>query len=407
MTLSPRACSTLNRSAVSPEDAVAFAPSRASLRVVGARIVTADAVLEDAALRIEDGVITDLDAASGGEEVDFDGDLLIPGLVDIHTDNLERHYMPRPGAHWDAVGAAIAHDGQVAAAGITTVFDSLSLHGSAEGLDRAAHLAEMIKGIDTARSAGLLRIDHFLHLRCEVSDAKLEATLTPLLSHRFLRMLSVMDHTPGQGQYHDLDGFRQRLAEEGQSPEEIDALLTRMTDMRDGSGAMDRRRKVAAQAAELGVAFASHDDRLAEEVALAAHLGCGIAEFPVSLEAAEAARRHDLVNAMGAPNFVRGRSHSGNLSARDAAERGLLDALCSDYVPLSMLRAMFLLAEPAFGWTLPQAVATATRAPARMAKLYDRGEIAVGQRADLLRIRHIPGAWPGVRGVWVAGERVA
>ncbi|MEM9744824.1 MAG: alpha-D-ribose 1-methylphosphonate 5-triphosphate diphosphatase [Pseudomonadota bacterium] len=377
------------------------------MRLVGARVVTTDAVLEGASLRVEDGVITDLDAAPVGQDVDFSGDLLIPGFIDIHTDNLERHYMPRPGAHWDAVGAAIAHDGQVAAAGVTTVLDSLSLHGSAEGLDREAHLAAMIEGIDVARSEGLLRIEHFLHLRCEVSDANLETTLAPLLSHRALRMVSVMDHTPGQGQYHDLDGFRARLAEEGQSAEEIEALLTRMVEMRDGSGAEERRQAVAARAAELGVAFASHDDHRVEDIELAARLGCGIAEFPVSIEAAEAARAHGLVNAMGAPNFVRGRSHSGNLSARDAAQRGLLDALCSDYVPMSMLRAVFMLTEAEFGWSLPQAVATATRAPAHMAQLHDRGEVAVGQRADLLRIRHRPGHWPGVRGVWVAGERVA
>jgi alpha-D-ribose 1-methylphosphonate 5-triphosphate diphosphatase len=164
---------------------------------------------------------------------------------------------------------------------------------------------------------------------------------------------------------------------------------------------------VAAQAERLGVAFASHDDLYPEDVALAAAIGCGIAEFPVSLAAAEAARAHGLVNAMGAPNFVRGGSHSGNLSARETAERGLLDAICSDYVPLSMLRTAFMLTEAPFGWTLPDAMAVATRAPARMAKLGDRGEIAVGKRADLLRIHHEDGRWPAVRGVWSQGRRVA
>ncbi|MEE4300385.1 MAG: alpha-D-ribose 1-methylphosphonate 5-triphosphate diphosphatase [Pseudomonadales bacterium] len=380
----------------------------AALRIVGARVVTADAVLEDVAVRIDDGCIIDLDGTAGAaEEIDFQGDLLIPGLVDIHTDNLERHYMPRPGAHWDAIGAAVAHDGQIAAAGITTVFDSLSLHGSAEGLDREEHLPDMIGGLDAAREQDLLRIDHLLHLRCEVSNPQLEAVLEPLLEHGFLRMLSVMDHTPGQGQYHDLEGFRARLLEEGKRAAEIEEILTRMTEMREAGGALERRRAVAAQAERLGVAFASHDDLHPEDIALAAELGCGIAEFPVSLEAAEAARSHGLINAMGAPNFVRGGSHSGNLSARETAERGLLDSICSDYVPMSMLRTVFMLTEAPFAWSLPEAVAVATRAPARMAKLDDRGEIAVGQRADVLRIHHEPGRWPGVRGVWSLGRRVA
>ena len=390
-----------------PEAALAAQP-RHDLRIVGARIVTLDAVLEDASLLIEDGVIRSLDAAAGAAvEIDFEGDLLMPGLIDIHTDNLERHYMPRPGAHWDAVGAAIAHDGQVAAAGVTTVLDSLSLHGTVDGMARDEHLPGMIAGLDEARCQGLLRIDHLLHLRCEVSDPGMLEMLEPLLVHPALRMLSVMDHTPGQGQYHDLDKLQARWKDEGKSAEEIASILDRMHGMREAEGAMARRRAVATIAAQQGLPLASHDDLSADDVALAAELGCSIAEFPVSMEAARAARERGLLNVMGSPNFVRGGSHSGNLSARELAEAGLLDAICSDYVPLSMLRNLFMLTEPPFGWSLPAAVAQATLAPARMSRLDDRGEIRVGLRADLLRIRHQPGRWPGVRGVWSEGVRVA
>ena len=384
------------------------AASHPDLRIVGARIVTPGAVLEEASLYVKNGVISRLGgAADAAEEIDFDGDLLIPGLIDIHTDNLERHYMPRPGAHWDAIGAAIAHDGQVAAAGITTVLDSLSLQGHAEGLDRREHLPAMIDGIDLARAQGLLRIDHQLHLRCEVSDPLLLGILEPLLDHQALRMVSVMDHTPGQGQYHDVQRLLEQWQAEGKSAAEIALMLEPMGDTREAEGSLERRRAVAAIAAQREIAFASHDDRLVAEIALAAELGCGIAEFPVSLEAARASREHGLLNVMGAPNFVRGGSHSGNLSAQELAENDLLDAICSDYVPMSMLRALFMLTEAPFCWSLPAAVAQATLAPGRMAGLDDRGEIRVGLRADLLRIRHEPGHWPAVRGVWCAGVRVA
>lgn len=390
-----------------PEAALAAGPRR-DLRIVGARVVTRDAVLEGTCLLVEDGIIRAIDAGAGaGEEIDFEGDLLIPGLIDIHTDNLERHYMPRPGAHWDAIGAAIAHDGQVAAAGVTTVLDSLSLHGNVDGLARDEHLPGMIAGLDEARCQKLLRIDHLLHLRCEVSDPELLAMLEPLLAHPALRMLSVMDHTPGQGQYHDLDKLRERLREGGKSEAEIASIVDRMHGMREADGAMARRRAVADIARQRGIPFASHDDLLAEDVALAAELGCGIAEFPVSMEAARAAHEYGLLNVMGAPNFVRGRSHSGNLSARELAEAGLMDAICSDYVPMSMLRTVFMLTEEPFGWALPAAVAQATLGPAELSRLDDRGELRVGLRADMLRIRHEPGRWPGVRGVWSEGVRVA
>lgn len=390
-----------------PELALAGVPRR-DLRIVGARVVTRDEVIEGTRLLVEDGIIRSLDAAAGAaEDIDFEGDLLIPGLIDIHTDNLERHYMPRPGAHWDGIGAAIAHDGQVAAAGVTTVLDSLSLHGNVDGLARDKHLPDMIAGLDEARCQKLLRIDHLLHLRCEVSDPQLLAMLEPLLAHPALRMLSVMDHTPGQGQYHDLDKLRERWREGGKSEAEIASMLDLRFTMREADGAMDRRRAVAAVAMQRDLPLASHDDLLAEDVALAAELGCGIAEFPVSMEAARAAREHGLLNVMGAPNFVRGGSHSGNLSARELAEAGLMDAICSDYVPLSILRTVFMLTESPFDWSLPAAVAQATLAPARMSRLDDRGEICVGLRADMLRIRCEPGRWPGVQGVWSEGVRVA
>jgi alpha-D-ribose 1-methylphosphonate 5-triphosphate diphosphatase len=326
--------------------------------------------------------------------------------VDIHTDNLEKHYQPRPGALWDAYGAAVAHDGQCAAAGITTVFDSLSLHGAKDGLNRRESLGPMIGGMDAARADGALRAEHLLHLRCEVTNPELLSLLEPYVDHPRLKMLSVMDHTPGQRQTADTGRFQARLAAAGRSAEEIQDLLTRRSEGRDPGVAAQNRRSVVALARETGLPLAAHDDESVEHVEEAFDDGCVIAEFPVSLTAAERAKELGLYVAMGGPNFVRGGSHSGNLSARQAAESGVLDILASDYVPLSMLRSAFLLID-AFSWAPERAIATVSANPARSAGLEDRGEIAAGQRADLVRVSRGADGWPRAREVWREGARVA
>ena len=351
----------------------------------------------------------EVSAGDGGPAAaaDWDGDLLIPGLIDIHTDNLEKHFMPRPNAYWDAAGAAFAHDGQMATAGVTTVFDSLSLHGRKGAFDRSEALARMIGGINRAEEAGRLRADHLLHLRCEVSNPELLDLLAPWLDNPRLKLLSLMDHTPGQRQHGSMETWRAKQRKAGKTDAEIDAQLKDALAWRDAEGAEARRAEVARLALSRGIAVAAHDDASPEHVEAAADIGCTIAEFPLTLDAARAAHARGMVNVMGGPNFVRGGSHSGNASARDVAGAGLLDALCSDYVPLSMIRAAFLLTEAPFGWPLARAIATVTSAPALMTGLDDRGEIVAGKRADFLRVAYRAGAWPVIREVWRAGARVA
>lgn len=389
-----------------PEPAPATPRGRA-VRIVRARVVLPDAIVEDASVVLRDGRIDGFDGGAGLPEEDFGGDLLVPGLIDIHTDALEKHFMPRPGSPWDAVGAAVAHDGALAAAGVTTVLDSLSLHGHQEGLDRREALPALIGGLDDARASGLLRIDHQLHLRCEVSFAGLLEALEPWVGHPALGMLSVMDHTPGQGQMRDLEKLRSQRRAAGEADADIEAHWAAAQAAHDPESAAALRRAVAGVARDRGLPFASHDDVDEADVAFAAALGATIAEFPCTAEAARAARLHGLVNVMGAPNLVRGASHSGNVSARALAAADLVDALCSDYVPQSMVRGAFLLAEPPLSWSLPRALATVTAAPARMAGLDDRGRIEPGLRADLLRIDARTGPWPAIRETWCAGRRVA
>lgn len=375
-------------------------------RIFSDRIVTPDGVVAGhVVLRGDRIVAVEPGAGPSAPGLDWDGDMIVPGLVDIHTDNLERHYQPRPGALWDAYGAVLAHDGQCAAAGITTVLDSLSLHGRKDGLDRGEALGPMIGAVDAAAADGALRAEHFLHLRCEVTNPELLSLLEPHADNPRLKLLSVMDHTPGQRQIGDMERFRQRMLAGGKGEEELEDILGRRHAGRDPGVAGSNRRSVVAFAREYGLPLAAHDDADLGHVEEAHADGCIMAEFPVTLTAARAARERGMVVAMGAPNFVRGGSHSGNLSARECAEAGLLDILASDYIPLSMLRAAFMLIDE-LGWPAQAALATVAGAPARSLGLTDRGEIAPGLRADLLRVSRAPGGWPVPREVWRSGVRV-
>ena len=372
-----------------------------------ARIVTPQGVVEGA-MTFEGDTIASVGNGSAANAFNAEGDLIIPGLIDIHTDNLEKHLMPRPGAQWDSAGAALAHDGQMATAGVTTVFDSLSLSGQKNGLDRGEALTVMMRGMDEAEDANALRIDHLLHLRCEVTNPEIEGLVSPYLGTKRLKMLSVMDHTPGGNrQSGSLEAWKQKMLKRGRTIEEIEANLQASMSWRDLDGADARRRLIAEFGRDHNIPVASHDDATADHIETAVGLGCQIAEFPVSYEAAETAKANNMITVMGGPNFVRGKSHGDNASARKVAEAGHLDALCSDYVPLSMIRAAFMLAEGPFSWPLEKAIGTVTAEPARMANLNDRGTLEAGKRADFVRVSYQPGHWPVIKEVWSKGRRAA
>lgn len=355
---------------------------------------------------VRDGMIVSVEDRErpSPDALDWGRDDLVPGLVDIHTDNLEKHFMPRPGAAWDAFGAALAHDVQCAGAGITTVFDSLSLAGGKDDLDRRATLCAMIEGVDAAVAAHALRIEHLLHLRCQSATPDLLNLLTPHLDHPRLKLLSTMDRR------RDLESLERRLSRDralGRDLSEYEQKRERLTRGQDWSRAPANRAAVADIAHRLALPLAAHDDTTIEDVELGVSEGCTIAEFPMAMAAAERSRAHGMTIVMGAPNFVRGCSHAGNLSARDAAAARLLDALCSDYVPMSMLRAAYLLMEPPFAWEPHAAIATVTRAPALSVRLADRGALEPGLRADVVRVARAANGWPVARETWLQGRRVA
>lgn len=359
-------------------------------------------------VRVENGLIAEVapGATSAPEAQDWEGDYLLPGFVELHTDNLEKHLAPRPGVMWNVEGAFVIHDAQVAAAGITTVFDSLAIGSRADaGLRGSEVHRNAMSALDRLAERGLLRADHYLHLRCEVGTEDVIDLFDELGQHRLMRLASVMDHTPGQRQWQDAAKWRQYQERNGKwSDEKMEAALIELSDLQ-ARFAQVHRRRIVERCQARGIAVASHDDTLVEHVEEAVSEGIAISEFPTTLAAAKAARGHGLATIMGAPNIVRGGSHSGNVSALELAKAGLLDILSSDYVPSSLMMAVFQLVREA-GWSLPRAVATVSAAPARAVGLEDRGAIVAGLRADLVRVR-LCDALPVPHATYVAGVRVA
>lgn len=337
--------------------------------------------------------------------IDFAGDYLLPGLVELHTDNFERAAVPRPGVHWPSVSAVITHDAQMAASGITTIYDAIAVGDIQRGGDRLATLDAMVNAVTMAQNAGLLRAEHRLHLRCELSHHRLRELLEPLAGHALVGLMSLMDHTPGQRQFVTLDQFKAYYQGKYHLS---DAELAAFIDDRKRDQVLyaePNRAAVIGMARARGITLASHDDATPAHVAEAVEAGVAIAEFPTTREAAAAARKAGLHVLGGAPNVVRGGSHSGNISVRDLARDGMLDILSSDYVPVALLHAAFLLGEePDIG--LPDAVASVSANPAAAAGLDDRGMLAEGLRADLVRVA-VHDRLPVVRATWRAGERVA
>jgi alpha-D-ribose 1-methylphosphonate 5-triphosphate diphosphatase len=336
--------------------------------------------------------------------VDLDGDYLLPGLVELHTDNLERHVAPRPKVRWPMDAALLAHDAQIAAAGITTVLDALAIVDRGDSPVRGDMLPDAAAAIGRAAAADLLRADHFIHLRCEVGFEGVVESCEHLLRDPLVRLVSLMDHTPGQRQFTSIDQYYTYYQGKfGYSDAEMTALIERRQSDQQ-LYADPHRQRLAALCRGRGMPLASHDDATEAHVAEALALGMTLAEFPTTVAAADVAHGRGMAVIMGAPNVVRGGSHSGNVSARDLAADGTLDILSSDYVPASLLHAAFLLHDK-HGIHLPDAVAMVSSTPARALGFEDRGEIAVGRRADLVRARRA-GELPVVRQVWRTAARI-
>ncbi len=371
-------------------------------------------------LALRDGAIHDICSGSTGagstgagaagtgaaEVVDCGGDLLIPGLVELHTDNIEQHLEPRPKALWPLRPAIAAHDAELAGCGITTVFDALRVGSlqSSTGLGYSEYARDMATVIADMRQAGLLRISHHLHLRAEICSQNLIGELDSFGPEDRVGIVSLMDHTPGQRQFADPAKLRDYLAGKyGLGEAEFEIYSAELQEVHRNVGAKHEAAAVAA-ARRYGATLASHDDTTAGQVAASAAHGVRIAEFPTTQEAAAACRAEGIAVMMGAPNLVRGGSHSGNVPAATLAEADLLDILSSDYVPASLLLGAVMLGRM---WgDMARGIATVTAAPARATGLYDRGMLAPGRRGDLVRLREVEDIVV-TAGTWVQGVRVA
>lgn len=375
------------------------------LCLANAQLVLADQVITGS-VTIEQGVISDItegDHIAAGA-VDCGGDFVIPGLVELHTDNVERHIEPRPDVDWPHLAALIAHDAELASTGITTVFDAMrvgSIHsGKGRYVDYARKLADELL---SARDQGYFKISHFLHLRAEICSETLLEELAAFGPSDRVGIVSLMDHTPGQRQFRELTALKTYVAKKrGMNDAEFAEHVETLLGLQKRFGAQHEAGAVQ-EARRLGAVLASHDDTTAEHVETSAKNGVGFAEFPTTVEAAEACRSQGIAVMMGAPNLIRGGSHSGNVAAETLAKADLLDIVSSDYVPSALLLSAFRLAEM---WDdLPRAIATVTSNPAQAVRLEDRGVLQTGLRGDVLRVRNI-GQTPLIRGVWSQGNKI-
>ncbi|MBS7811626.1 alpha-D-ribose 1-methylphosphonate 5-triphosphate diphosphatase [Roseococcus pinisoli] len=369
-----------------------------------ARLVLPEAVI-DGTLTLRDGRIAEIQPGNCAHPsaIDCGGDIVIPGVVDVHTDNLERQVLPRANARWPSRSAFVSHDAQCAAAGVTTVLDALCLGDLGFDQGRDQTFRDGVDDLTAMADSGLMKSEHLLHLRCELPARDMPGALEPVAHHPLIAMVSLMDHSPGVGQYRDLQRYRaMRIRQTRMTEDEVERRIQALHAQRD-----ELREKQRAWVLSLfagrDIPLASHDDEEPEQVRRNAEDGIRVAEFPVTMEAAIEAGRIGVGVIGGAPNIVRGGSHSGNVSIMELVRAGAMDVLASDYVPPAMIEAAFMVAKEV---GLPKAIAMITSAPAAMCRLDDRGALVPSLRADLVRVTQRDDM-AVVRQVWRGGERVA
>ncbi len=380
--------------------------------------MTEELILANAALVMPDEIVTGRIRIVGETIVDVDtgtvvpkgavdcgGDFVSPGLVELHTDNLERHIEPRPKVDWPHASAIIAHDAELAGTGITTVFDAMRVGTVPSNLTRSHRYARgLSRELWRLREQDALKISHFLHLRAEVCSETLTEELDEFGPDDRVGLVSLMDHTPGQRQFRDISKLEAYYkGKYGLDDAGFAEHIAQLKALREQFG--DNHEVETVKAAQrYGAVLASHDDTTKEQVGISAGHGIRLAEFPTTVEAARACHDHGIKVMMGAPNVIRGGSHSGNVSARELAEMGHLDIMSSDYVPSALLLSAVKLGE--IWGDMARGLKTVTQTPALAAGLEDRGTLQSGLRADVIRFGMRSGT-PALSAVWSRGRRVA
>ncbi len=375
--------------------------------ISNAHIVLSDEVIHGSIV-IEHGNIKSIEQGSSSlpSAIDWDGDYLMPGLIELHTDNMEKYFSPRPGVIWPKVSAIMTHDSQMVSSGVTTVFDAVAVGYDIYKSSRKEVLQDIIESIAYISDHKLARADHFIHLRCELSCEETSKEFDQYVNDPRLKLVSLMDHAPGQRQFAKLEKYVEYYQKKyAFSDEEIQASIEQHLQSSETWSAAHRH-YIAETCLERSIPMASHDDATQAHVEEALSYEVSIAEFPTTLEAASLSHQSNLKVLMGAPNLMRGYSHSGNVAARELAEGGCLDILSSDYYPSSLLHSAFLLSELEMGYSLPQAIKCVTQNPADAVDLHDRGSIQAGYLADILRVdKHKD--MPLLKETWKSGKRVS
>lgn len=373
--------------------------------LTNANIVLRDDEVKQGSLLIEDGIISAinpiLDPSSTAIEISLNGQHLVPGLIDLHCDALEKEVEPRPNVHFPLDFAVAQADRRNAAAGITTVYHALSFANEELGVRNNEFAANIARAVHAWQSNAL--VDNRVHCRYEITDQSALPVLIDLLEKQDMHLLSLMDHTPGQGQFKNLSAYKDYMSRTYKtSDDDLETLISRKQEA--AAGAFERIKTLVKLAHQYGISIASHDDDNLERVDTMKGLGVNISEFPINLETAKYAKANHVSTIFGAPNLLRGKSQSGSMKALDAILNGVADCLCADYSPATLLPAVFSTVEKT-DLNLAQAMQLVTFNPATAAGLQDRGEIAVGKRADLVSVQRL-GGLPFASHVWVEGNLV-
>ena len=374
-------------------------------------ITNVNLVLENEVVRgsveLRDGVIANMSDSTSQLPGAFDGEngFLMPGLIELHTDNLEKYFTPRPKVNWPPLSAMSAHDTQLIGSGITTVLDAVALGDYRDG-NRQENLDQFINTVAESQKRGLTRAEHRIHLRCEVPHSTTVGLFERYVNMPEVQLVSLMDHAPGQRQFVNIDKYRTYYQGKYNMTDAEMAVYEKDQVAQSQRWSKQNRDEITRQCRDFKIPTASHDDATSAHVTESKELGMVIAEFPTTVEAAKRSHELGLKVMMGAPNVIRGGSHSGNVAAHELASLGVLDILSSDYYPVSLLDAVFTLVhDERNNLDVAQAVQLATLNPAQALGLTDRGVIAEGKRADLVLAHRVDGHQLVSR-VWREGKKV-
>lgn len=382
--------------------------------ITNGKIITEEAILDGYDLLIEGDKIKKIDRkgqivlTEGTEVIDAAGGYVAPGFIDLHSDYIEHMAAPRPTSLMDFHLSLREAEKELISHGITTMFHSLSIYKSSEFTHKPIREPENVRKFiemiyQTHQTKHLVR--HRFHARFEIDSIEEVENLKTYIAENKVHLISFMDHTPGQGQYRDLEIYRKTVKGYQEiSDEEIDRVITKHQQKEKLT--LDGIKEIARLAKEKGIAIASHDDDSIEKLDLVKSIGATISEFPITLEIAKNAKEKGMLTVAGAPNVLLGGSHSGNLSAQEAIRHGFIDILCSDYYPPSLLHAVFIMKEECH-LDLVEMFKLVTLNPAKAVNLDDQiGSIKEGKKADLLIIEKIELDFPVITSCFVDGRLI-